>query len=230
MSQWRRHLRPDTPGTRVWMSHHSVKSQKSLPLDTCSGSWTVLAMAYTRFEWEKAIGDCEELSPNAHHTALTLGNWIHSHRLEGFVTQEDIARRMKRSRKHVNRGLKELEASGWLHRTPGTQGRATVYRAVIPAERLAGGDDSSDPKRMALDFVHELCRFARYEWWNDVDFLKKVAPLLAVLEEDFSSGLLDCRRQVAFDWCSRPFPQAPKTISGLFYSRYVQWRAEHMGR
>ena len=113
------------------MSHHSVKSQKSLPLDTCSGSWTVLAMAYTRFEWEKAIGDCEELSPNAHHTALTLGNWIHSHRLEGFVTQEDIARRMKRSRKHVNRGLKELETSGWLHRTPGVQGRATVYRQDV---------------------------------------------------------------------------------------------------
>lgn len=186
-------------------------------------------MAYTRFDWERAIGECEELSSNAHHTALTLGNWIHSHRLEGFVTQEAIARRMKRSRKHVNRGLKELETAGWLHRTPGVQGRATVYRAVIPAERLAGGDDSSDPTRMAMDFVHALCRFAGYEWWNDVDFLKKAAPLLAVLEVDFRSGLLDTRRQVAFEWCTQPLPQAPKTISGLFYSRYVRWRAGNTG-
>ena len=196
----------------------------------CSESWTVRAMAYTRFEWERAIGECAELSSNAHHTALTLGNWIHSHRLEGFVTQDDIARRMKRSRKHVNRGLSELETGGWLQRTPGVQGRATVYRAVIPAERLSGGTDLADPKRMALDFVHELSRFARYEWWNDSDYLKKLSPLLAVLEEDFASGLLDCRRQVAFEWCTRPLPQTVQTISGLFYSRYIEWRAGAVGR
>jgi hypothetical protein len=185
-------------------------------------------MAYTRFEWERAIGDCEDLSANAHHTALTLGNWIHSHRLEGFVTQEDIARRMKRSRKHVNRGLKELEAAGWLHRTPGVQGRATVYRAVIPAEMLTKDADSFDPKRMAQDFVHALCRFAGYEWWNDSDYLKKVSPLLAVLESDIEAGLLDHRREVAFEWCTQPLPSGVTSISGLFYSRYIKWRGEHL--
>lgn len=187
-------------------------------------------MAYTRFDWERAIGECEQLSPNAHHTALTLGNWIHSHRLQGFATQEDIARRMKRSRKHVNRGLKELEDAGWLHRTPGVQGRATVYRAVIPAEYLARVADQTDPKQMALDFVHELCRFARYEWWSDNDYLKKLSPLLAVLEEDFGSGLLETRRQVAFEFCTQPIPRPVQTVSGLFYSRYVQWRTAHIGR
>ena len=186
-------------------------------------------MAYTRFDWERAIGECEDLSSNAHHTALTLGNWIHSHRLEGFVTQEDIARRMKRSRKHVNRGLTELEDSGWLHRTPGTPGRATVYRAVIPADRLVGNADSTDPKHMAMEFAQELCRFARYEWWNDSDYLKKLSPLLAVLEEDFGSGLLDTRRQVALEWCTRPIPQSIHTISGLFYSRYLEWRSGVLG-
>lgn len=187
-------------------------------------------MAYTRFEWEKAIGECEEISSNAHHTALTLGNWIHSHRLVGFVTQEVLARRMKRSRKHVNRGLKELETAGWLHRTPGVQGRATVYRAVIPAERLIDGADASDPKQMAWDFVCELCRFARYEWWNDSDHLKKLSPILSVIEEDFASGVLDAHRQIAFEWCTRPLPQALQTISGLFYSRYIEWRAAFVGR
>lgn len=187
-------------------------------------------MAYTRFDWERAIGECEQLSSNAHHTALTLGNWIHSHRLQGFATQEDIARRMKRSRKHVNRGLRELEDAGWLHRTPGVQGRATVYRAVIPAEHLARVADQADPKQMALDFVHELCRFARYEWWNDNDYLRKLAPLLAVLEEDFGSGLLDTQRQVAFEWCTQPIPPAVQTVSGLLYSRYVAWRAAFVGR
>lgn len=187
-------------------------------------------MAYTRFEWEKAIGECEEVSSNAHHTALTLGNWIHSHRLVGFVTQEVLARRMKRSRKHVNRGLKELEDAGWLHRTPGAPGRATVYRAVIPANRLVdGADGATDPTRMAWDFACELCRFAKYQWWNDSDYLKKLAPLLAVLEEDFASGLLDSQREVAFDWCARPLPQAVRTISGLFYSRYIEWRGGVVG-
>ena len=105
-----------------------------------------------------------------------------------------------------------------------------MYRAVIPAERLSGGTDLADPKRMALDFVHELSRFARYEWWNDSDYLKKLSPLLAVLEEDFALGLLDCRRQVAFEWCTRPLPQTVQTISGLFYSRYIEWRAGAVGR
>jgi hypothetical protein len=212
------------------VTHHSVKSTKSWPLDTGEESWTVSAMAYTRFEWEKAIGECAELSANAHHVALTLGNWIHSHRLVGFVVQEDIARRMKRSRKHLNRGLNELEASGWIQRTPGTKGRATVYRAVIPAAQLTKDEDPTDPRSMALDFVHELCRFAGYEWWNDTEYQKKLAPLLAVLEDDFTSGLLDCRRQVAFEWCARPLPSATKTLSGLFYSRYVEWRGGYVRR
>lgn len=181
-------------------------------------------MAYTRFDWERAIGECEDLSSHAHHTALTLGNWIHSHRLSGFVTQEAIARRMKRSRRHVNRGLKELEDAGWLDRTPGVQGRATVYRAVIPAEHLSRSADPNDPGERAWEFVQRICRIVGYEWWNDPDYIKNLSPLVAVLTEDFESGLLDGHRQVAFDWCSRPLPEAVKTISGLLYSRYVQWR------
>lgn len=181
-------------------------------------------MAYTRFDWEREIGDCGELSSNAHHVALTLGNWIHSHLLTGFATQEEIARRMKRSRKHLNRGLSELEREGWLQRESGAPGRATVYRAVIPAERLASAATREDPKQMARDFVHELSRQLGHQWWNDPDYVKKVAPLLAIVEADLRSGLLVNRRASAMEWCLRPLPAEVKTLSGLLYSRYVEWR------
>jgi DNA-binding MarR family transcriptional regulator len=185
-------------------------------------------VAYTRFDWEREIGECETLSPNAHHVALTLGNWIHSHKLTGFATQDDISRRMKRSRKHLNRGLSELEAAGWIQRNPGAPGRATTYRAVIPTGVLTKPEAERSLRQQALDFVHVLCRAVDFAYWNDPDFIKTWAPLVIIIEEDLESGLLGTRRDQAMGWCLRPLPETIRTLSGLFYSRYVEWRNAHL--
>ena len=192
-------------------------------------------MAYSKFDWERALGDCEELSASAHHAGLTLASWIHSTRLSGWVKQDEIARRMKRSRRHVNRALKELEDAGWIQREAGHQGRngrpgrTTTYRVMIPEKFLATRDSVASVRDQSHRFVQELCSAISYEWYNDPNYLKSAAPLVAVISGDIESGLLnDVARGSAAEWCARTMPNGVRSLSGVLYSRYMEWRLGYL--
>jgi DNA-binding Lrp family transcriptional regulator len=149
------------------------------------------------------------------------------------VKQDEIARRMKRSRRHVNRALKELEDAGWIQResgypgSDGRPGRTTTYRVVIPERYLRTCDGDGSVKNRSHDFVRELCSAIGYEWYNDPNYLKSAAPLVAVVSADIKAGLLnDATWNAAILWCSRDLPSDVRSISGVLYSRYLKWRFE----
>ncbi len=91
------------------------------------------------FTWRSAVAE-SSLKPTLRHVALTLSLHMNERGGSAFPSLQTLANESGLHRATVCRALAELEALGWLSRTPGGgRGRSTVYRATAP-ETVADGD------------------------------------------------------------------------------------------
>jgi hypothetical protein len=100
---------------------------------------------------------------------------------------------------------------------------------MIPEKFLATRDSVASVRDQSHRFVQELCSAISYEWYNDPNYLKSAAPLVAVISGDIESGLLnDVARGSAAEWCARTMPNGVRSLSGVLYSRYMEWRLGYL--
>ncbi len=91
----------------------------------------------TKFDWERALNACPDLTPTQHHVAVTLSGLLKKEGY-GFVTHEKLAAATKLSKRTICYSLRALEEAGWVERIKGTRGRATTYQIAAPSNLTTG--------------------------------------------------------------------------------------------
>ena len=96
-----------------------------------------------RWVWLDLVDADPTLSGNAHHAEYTLARkYVNTRTLEAYVTQETLARTMRRERHLVGKALRELVEKGFLsvrYGSPASK-RGRVYTLRTP--NLNGTDRS----------------------------------------------------------------------------------------